>query len=555
MKHSRQFMVQALLMGSISILMRAVGVSFQVYVVSLVGASTAGLSSLIGGVFGFAVTLALSGIQLGCTRLIAEGLGLRDGTRIRHTLQCALAYALFFGTLSATLLFTLSTPIATHGLQQPGAAMPLRIMSLSLPAMAISSCLSGYFVAVRRVYKSTLLQVGEQLLRILVTISLFHGTAVTSPTHALSLLARADVLSSITAALLLLALFLLDRRRPDTLPDAPSPRPRKEVARHLLSVALPLAVSAYARSGLISLEHLLIPISLARYGQAQDVALASYGALQSMALPIVLFPAALPSAFANLLLPEVTESHVRGEMPRIRGIIQRVLSLALLYSIGICGVLFCFSDDLGLLLYRNAEAGHFIRLLAPLIPVMYLDSAVDAMLKGMGEQISSMRINIIDASLSVLLVWLLVPRFGVYGYLITIFCTELINAALSIRRLLHVSRVHLYPVRWVLTPLLAACSSASVCLLIQHASPTLPGNTAQKIAFVSVGIPLLFLLYLLLAYALGVHRRWELSWLLHLFARDTQPQQEKSPKANASPLDESKKAVYNKHAPLYDRNG
>ena len=297
MKHSRQFMVQALLMGAISILMRGIGVSFQIYIVSRIGASSAGLSALIGGVFGFAVTLALSGIQLGCTRLVSEGIGTGDGVRIRHTLLCALLYALFFGTLSASLLCALSGPIAEHALQHAQAAVPLRIMALSLPAMAVSSCLSGYFVAVRRVYKSSLIQVGEQLWRILLTVYLFRGVQEPSPALALTLLARADSLSCITAALSMGALFLLDRRRHAAeYPTPTSPVRPRSVARHLLAVTLPVAVSAYARSGLISLEHLLIPIGLSQYGQAESAALASYGALQSMALPVVLFPAALPAA-------------------------------------------------------------------------------------------------------------------------------------------------------------------------------------------------------------------------------------------------------------------
>ena len=126
MKHSRQFMVQAIMMGAFSILMRAIGVSFQVYVVSRVGAEVSGLSALMGGVFGFAVTLALSGIQLGCTRLVAEGIGCGQGRRVRYTLACALLYACFFGMLSATLLFLLADPIARLGLRHAETALPLR---------------------------------------------------------------------------------------------------------------------------------------------------------------------------------------------------------------------------------------------------------------------------------------------------------------------------------------------------------------------------------------------------------------------------------------------
>ena len=538
MKHSRQFMVQAIMMGAFSILMRAIGVSFQVYVVSRVGAEVSGLSALMGGVFGFAVTLALSGIQLGCTRLVAEGIGCGQGRRVRYTLVCALLYACFFGMLSAALLFLLADPIARLGLRHAETALPLRIMALSLLPMALSACLSGYFVAVRRVYKSTILQLGEQLLRIALTVFLFRSVQSPSPAHALSLLARADTLSCMSAALCLLALFLLDRRaHAAEIPDTGEPCSLRHVAGHLLAVTLPVAVSAYARSGLISLEHLLLPAGLARYGQAEGAALAAYGALQSMALPVVLFPAALPAAFANLLIPEVTERHVRGEMPKIRGIIQRVLSLALLFAIGVAGIMIGFADELGELLYQNSQASHFIRVLAPLIPVMYLDSAVDAMLKGLGQQVSAMGINIVDASLSVLLVWILVPRMGIYGYLATIYITELVNAVLSILRLIRVSHVHIFPVRWVLKPALGALGAIAIFHLIRTLLPALSFVYAQKIAPVVLAIALCTLLYLLLCLLLGAIRPYELRWILHLFSGEPKNNQ-KSQLIAASRLDE-----------------
>ena len=517
MKHSRQFMVQAIMMGAFSILMRAIGVSFQVYIVSHVGAEVSGLSALMGGVFGFALTLALSGIQLGCTRLVAEGIGCGQRRRVRQTLACALLYAAFFGCLSAIALFSLAEPIARLGLRRAETAIPLRIMALSLPSTALSACLTGYFIAVRRVYKSSILQLGEQLLRIGLTVFLFRGVQTPSASHALSLLARADTLASISAALCLFALFLLDRRtHAAEIPDTGEPTSFFRVARHLLAVTLPVAVSAYARSGLISLEHLLLPQGLARYGQDESAAMAAYGALQSMALPVVLFPAALPAAFANLLIPEVTERHVRGEMAQIRGMIQRVLSLALLFAIGVAGIMIGFAEPLGQLLYQNEQAAHFIRCLAPLIPVMYLDSAVDAMLKGMGQQVSSMGINIIDASLSVLLVWLLVPRMGIYGYLATIYVTELVNATLSILRLIRVSHVRVFPVRWVLKPALGALGA--MVLLRLYRSLLSPTAAAPKIAIIVPTIAVCALLYLLLCFALGAIRRYELRWLLHLFS-------------------------------------
>jgi stage V sporulation protein B len=107
--------------------------------------------------------------------------------------------------------------------------------------------------------------------------------------------------------------------------------------------------------------------------------------------------------------------------------------------------------------------GNFIRLLAPLIPIMYLDAATDALLKGLGEQVYSMRINILDAFISVICVALLVPRMGIMGYLLTIYITEILNAALSITRLFRVSNFSPRVEKLVFRPLL--CAIGATCTL------------------------------------------------------------------------------------------
>ena len=97
--------------------------------------------------------------------------------------------------------------------------------------------------------------------------------------------------------------------------------------------------------------------------------------------------------------------------------------------------MFVFSDKLGLVIYSSAEAGRYIRILAPLIPVMYTDMTVDGCLKGLGQQVWSMAINILDAVLGLVLGWTLLPVYALHAYIGIIYFTEAVNFILSILRL------------------------------------------------------------------------------------------------------------------------
>ena len=463
-----------------SLLLRSVGVLSHMIIADRVGAEALGVSSLVVGVSGFAVTLAVSGIQLGTTRLCSQGLGRGDDAFVHRALRCSIAHALCFGLLAAGLMIAFAPLIGKYWIRDARAVSALRILGISLPFIALASCLSGYFVAVRRAYKSASVQVPEEVVRVALTLFLLDRMAGRGLESALTALALSAAIADVFSGLALSALYLWDRKRHfPPLSKHASPPSYTDIGHSLLGITLPLSVAAYVRSGLVTLQHTFIPIGLERYGLTTSASLATYGQVQSMALPVLLFPAAPLAAFAGLLIPEVTEAQVRGERQSIQSLSKSVYRWALIYAIGVSGLMIAFSHELGALLYDSREAGAYIRLLAPLIPVMYIDSATDAILKGLGEQVYSMKVNIIDAAASLLLVWLLTPTLGIVGYLIAIYATEILNAALSIVRLLQRTEVRLPVMALVAKPLVCIVGATSVTRLLYALFPVALTPVAQ----------------------------------------------------------------------------
>ena len=109
-------------------------------------------------------------------------------------------------------------------------------------------------------------------------------------------------------------------------------------------------------------------------------------------------------------------------------------------SLAVALAIFIFADRLGIAVYSSPEAGHFLRLLAPLIPIMYTDMLCDGCLKGLGQQMWNMGINVLDALLGVLLVWRVLPTYALTGYICIIYFNECLNFALSMLRLRRVIR-------------------------------------------------------------------------------------------------------------------
>ena len=332
-ERGRQFIRNALAVSLSAVLMRCVGVSFNVYLTGKLGADGIGLYTLVMSVYSFAVTVATSGIHLAATRLVAEA-G-EDARAVRAAMRAALGYSAAFGCGAAVLLFSLSPVISAHWLEDVRTLPSLRLLALGLPPLALSSALGGYFAGVRRVHKSAAVQLCEQGTRVVVIICALQVFLPGGLEYACIGVVLGGMLAELISFCLLFGAFLWDRHR--HFPARVDPLPAAPMRRKLCGIALPVAVSAYARSLLITVEHLLIPICLRKNGATRDASLAAYGTLQSMVLPILLFPLALLGSVSGLLIPEMAEYRARGEQAQIDHVASRVMRLALIFSIGAAG--------------------------------------------------------------------------------------------------------------------------------------------------------------------------------------------------------------------------
>ncbi len=514
---ARVFIYNSLLLTLSAVLMRAVGVAYNVYISNRVGAEVMGLYSLVTNVWGFALTLATSGINLAATRCVAEAGD--DKAEIRASMRKSIIYSLSFGIGAAFLLFVLAKPISVLWLADERAIAPLRIMSVSLPAISVSSALSGYFSAVRRVWKSAAVQVTEQAIKIFGVAALLTPLMPMGIEYACIAIVLGGAIAELLSFLLYALFYALEKRKlkGGTVSQIDSHRLNKKI----FSIALPVAFSTYIRSGLTTVEHVLIPLGLRESGLDAATALESYGVLSGMVLPVVLFPYALIHSFTGLLVPEVSGGIAAGEKRHIEYIASRVWRLTILFGLCGAGVLAVCSREFGNVLYSNEDAGKYILLLAPLMPLMYLDTVTDSLLKGMGEQVYTMNVNIADAAVSVILVRMLVPRFGIMGYIAVLYIAELVNFAFSAARLIGRCRFVFKAWRWFMLPLLLLILTSWICKPLFGLLPFAKASWLTLTVHGSIIIAVFFALLTLF----GVCDKELRNWLLVSLGIKKQPDQ------------------------------
>lgn len=495
MSRLSKFVKNALLLGAVSVFMRTVSVVFNAYIASRIGAGGMGLFSLIMSVYVFSVTLAGSGINLAVTRLVAESIAKNCDSGIIGAVKKCVLYALCFGGGAAILLFAFSGILAEKAVGEENVAMCFRALAAALPFIAVSNVFSGYFYAVRRSAKSALSGVFEQFIKIAVTVLFLKKLCPLGTEYACLALVLGMSISEGLSFTYLLAFYLADRKkhlRPSALECVPH-----DTTRKMISIALPIMLSSCLRSGLVTVEHMLIPRGLESYGADRTASLSAYGTVSGMAMPVLLFPSALCAVFSSLIIPELSELSARSEKIKndteICYMVRRAFGAALLFGIGTAGIFVCFSQPLGQLIYKSSDAAKYIGILAPLVPLMYFDMTVDGMLKGLGQQLYCMRVNILDAAVSILLISVLLPKYGITGYITCIYITETMNVALSSGRLFYITGAKLMIFKRIFMPLFCiagACSVSTLLLLPEKA----PGKTSVAGMIISAALYMFFLL-------------------------------------------------------------
>ena len=490
MRRSMPIFYSALLLTGVNLLLRFVSTSFQVYISARIGAAGVGLLQLVLSVGALAITAGMAGVRTATMYLTAEELGKNRPQNVSRILSVCFFYSILCAGTVALILYRLAPVIAQYWIGNIHTYQAIRLFAFFLPVICLCGCMTGYFTAANRIGTLAAVEIAEQFCAMAVTMIVLTFWAGRDAAKA----CQAIVLGSGVGACLTLFVLALLRYRQNKDIGA-----HIAVHRRLLQTAVPLALSDDLKAGISTTENLMVPRRLALYAGAQTP-LAAFGTVCGMVFPIMMFPAAILFALAELLIPELARCNAAGSKKRTQYLVKRSLRVCLFYGTFFCGIIFLLSDELCMHLYQSESAGAQLKMYSLMIPMLYCDAITDAMTKGLGQQKACVRYNILTSFLDVALLYILLPHYGMQGYFFSFFITHLINFLLSIRRLLKISGVK---PNWK-TPLFTLLS-LFICIGL---TSFLANPVVRILAYCSILTCLLFLL--------NVLRKADFFWLKSL---------------------------------------
>lgn len=437
LKRFKIFFLNSIIVVASSFILQIIRLIFNIYVSNKISSEALGVFGLIMATYYFGITLATSGINISCIKVVSEELAFGNFEGVKNSSKKCIKISVLISLIASTLFYLNADFIVKYCFQGKVSQSIVTLISIALPLISVSSAITGYFIAVRRPYKTVLGQFMEQISKLLATIFLFSVFKPTSLENICYILILCDVISEIVSFVYLLIIYYFDLKK--YFSNVTKICHTNFFAR-IFKILIPIAFTSYIKSGVSTLKQLIIPSSINKSGKNINEALSDYGKISGMAMPIIMFPSTFLIAVSGLLIPEFSRYYVKKDYKKIKHYTDKLLILAFVFSLFLSFIFYIFASKLSFWVYHRQDIGVYIKIFSVLIPFTYVDIVIDNILKGLDKQTTVMIINIIDLVFSTIFILIFVPIFGITAYIISIFLSEILNTSLSLFLLLKLEK-------------------------------------------------------------------------------------------------------------------
>lgn len=402
------------------LLSRVIGFFYRIFLSQRFGEEAMGIYQLTGPVMGLCYALCISGIQSAIAKKIAEKAS-------KKVLYIGICISLSVSLLCMFFLINKADYLAENVFYEPRLTPLISILAYSLPLACIHSCINGYFYGKKQAKYPAILQLLEQLARVLSVIIIFAVNDAKGLETPLYVTVMGLLIGEVCSSLFSIMFYNFEEKK-----DYPiNKTSTASIVLEIFKYSIPLTTTRILVGLLQSLENIYIPQNLLLAGFNTEEALSLFGVLTGMALPLIMFPTAITGSLSSMLLPAVSEQNAKKAPTELSGMLKKSISFCMLLGFLCFLGFFVLGKFLGNFLFHSSLAGTFIMSLSFICPFMYTNTSLSAIINGLGKTGITFVINIISTLIRLFFVFCMIPKFGILGYLWGVLLSQLFSFLVS----------------------------------------------------------------------------------------------------------------------------
>lgn len=476
------FVYGSILLTLVNFFIRFIGFSYDIVLSKLIGAEGIGLFQMIMPVLMIFLIITTAGIPTAVSKLIAEYNSKNNYDAVRKTYKVALLFALALSIGLSLILITFSKFIALKIFRSQEALRCIYFLPPAMVLISMTSVIRGYYYGLKMMGTASISEIVEHVTRFIIVIGLLYYIYPLDPIQG-ALIAICGI--SIGEFFDLIWLLFMQIRFTKKLPYViPTPIKMIKLLWQILTISAPLTISGLFNVTLQFVNAILIPHGLMASGYTSSEAIATFGRVMGMAMPLTYLPYFVTSALVINIIPNLSEQVFLKNYKPVRNTIHLAIKITLLVSIPLTALYVFFAKPLAICLYSDPKASEAIYMMGFCTIFLAMQHTFSGILHGLGKQKNTTIHRIIGMSIQFAAIYHLVgnPTYGIYGYFIGFFLCTLSICVLDFYTLWKITKIKLKYVDLCIKPFSAAI--LMILLIFVTQQQFLSINSRLSISFI-----------------------------------------------------------------------
>ena len=392
---------------------KILGMLIKMVMGRMIGSEVLGLYMMILPTFSLFIGLSQFGLPTALAKLVAEEK--RNNKKLFFSI---LPVSLIINLFLIAIIILISPILSNNLLNNKNLYYGILAISVVIPFISISGICRSYFFGKERMFPHIISNIVEDLVRLIIMIIFIPIFIKKSVSYLLCFLILINVISE-SVSILVLFLFLPRHIRFSKNDFIPS----KRYIRDSLSIGIPNTTGRLVGSIGYFLEPILLNNSLLKAGYGLSFISREYGVLSGYVMPILLLPSFFTGAISQVLLPTIPKEYSNKRYDSAKRKLLIGLSISILIGLFFTVFFLLIPDILLRIIYHTTEGVNYMRVLAPICLLQYIQSPLSSCLDGMGKSNIVMKANIIGVLIrTTFLVIFSYLKIGLWGLIIAISC-------------------------------------------------------------------------------------------------------------------------------------
>lgn len=354
---------------------KLLGMLIKIIMTRLLGTKGIGTYMLISPTFTLLIGLSSMGLPIAISKLVAE-----DKRNNKNLIFSNIPLILIIDFIIMITLLFISKFISTNLLNEPKTYYALIAIGMVLPFISISSTLRGYFFGKEKMIPHVVSNIIEDLIRLIILSIGIPYFLKKGLEYAMAFIVLSNIISELTSILVLF--FFLPKNFKITKKDI---KPNLDSIKLAMNIGIPTTGSRLIGSIGYFLEPIILTYSLLKIGFTNDYIITEYGIINGYIMPLLLLPSFFTNAISQALIPTISHSYSNGYINYTKTKIKQAIFISLLIGIPITLFFELFPNIPLKLIYNTTEGINYLRVLAPICLLFYIQSPVTSSLQAMGK--------------------------------------------------------------------------------------------------------------------------------------------------------------------------